>query len=542
MQLYLSNLVDLALGKPHLMECEQYNLLHALLHVMLKKLNMADSRIELLDQLAGKAEKIINTLPKDSSLCFREYALMPGGGKIRKKAAALCPKKSLLQINRKWPQCCHSAATSTASSSTNSCNSFTKTVKEAEDQKIFGELTQRLSILEADQKSQNQFNRAAMQEFQKLKDCCEELTKDLKKTSLLQIENQKCKSRSVQRIQGSENSETSEINWLKQRLLEMSESLKLHSECLRKIKCEDLPKIKSTQEELFNSMHAIKFQLVKHFEAAKSEKLNESKCEIEGLKNQVIHVSSRICEVEKSLETCRQSTSVEMLTLRNATDKIREQMSTTSEIVKIGNLEYSDESKRPATGNSSKHLEVRDEKLQESFSCICPKVTSSIFDIKKQVSSQSICMQQLVRDLAMKLDKCEFQSYCHNLNDTIQSLMQLKNDFCLPAAAGGSIPLLRKVNCISCKAAANMKITASSLPKMQPMKGYPDCVNHCNQSISEANWSCYSQKSGPRRIGVVSRYGSSINRMKYRRQKTPFKSCGSPLSIYKNHFRNNSYC
>jgi hypothetical protein len=74
MQLYLSNLVDLALGKPHSLECENFNFLHVLLHVMLKKLNISDSRIELTTELATKAERVVNTLPRDPSLCFKEVS------------------------------------------------------------------------------------------------------------------------------------------------------------------------------------------------------------------------------------------------------------------------------------------------------------------------------------------------------------------------------------------------------------------------------------------------------------------------------------
>lgn len=72
MQIYLSNLVDLALGKPQNLECENFNLLHALLHVVLKKLNLSDSRVELTSELANKAQMLSNSLPKEPSICFKE--------------------------------------------------------------------------------------------------------------------------------------------------------------------------------------------------------------------------------------------------------------------------------------------------------------------------------------------------------------------------------------------------------------------------------------------------------------------------------------
>ncbi|KAG5677271.1 hypothetical protein PVAND_007042 [Polypedilum vanderplanki] len=352
-----------------------------------------------------------------------------------------------------------------------------------------------------------------------------EIINDVRKSSSIEITTSKNNVSKENEIVDPIN----EINWLKERMLDISESLKLHSECLRKFKCDELPKIKSSQEELCNSLQTLKYQVIRRLESEKAAKIKESKFEIESLKQQMISVSSQIREVEKNLETCKQSTSNEMLTLRNEfVDKIKDQMSVTSEIIKIENLEC------PSSKNNlKKDFEMDNDDLQvNSYTCMCPNVTSSIFDIKKQVSSQSICMQQLVRDLSMKLDRCEFQVYCHEINDTIECLMQLKNDICsTPMAAGASIPLLRNVNCISCQTTANMKITESTVPKLRPIKGSQDqdnstCISCCNKTISDANWSCYTQKSGRAR---------AMSRLKCR--KTPFRSCGSPILIYKNRFR-----
>lgn len=72
MQLCLSHLVDLALGKPELVKGENFNILHTLLHVVLKKLNLSDAPVEINDDHAEKAQGILSQLPKEPSICFRE--------------------------------------------------------------------------------------------------------------------------------------------------------------------------------------------------------------------------------------------------------------------------------------------------------------------------------------------------------------------------------------------------------------------------------------------------------------------------------------
>lgn len=72
MQLCLSHLVYLALGKPELINGENFNILHTLLHVMLKKLNFSEATVELSDEHAAKAQNILNELPKEPSICFKE--------------------------------------------------------------------------------------------------------------------------------------------------------------------------------------------------------------------------------------------------------------------------------------------------------------------------------------------------------------------------------------------------------------------------------------------------------------------------------------
>lgn len=75
MQLCLSHLVDLSLGRPELVNGEHFNILHTLLHVVLKKLNLSDAPIEISDEHAEKAQRILNELPKEPSICFKEVSV-----------------------------------------------------------------------------------------------------------------------------------------------------------------------------------------------------------------------------------------------------------------------------------------------------------------------------------------------------------------------------------------------------------------------------------------------------------------------------------
>ena len=75
MQLVLSNLVDLALGKPECMECDNFNFLHTVLHVILRKMKLSKTKVELTDELASRAEIAMKTVPTEPSICFREVNL-----------------------------------------------------------------------------------------------------------------------------------------------------------------------------------------------------------------------------------------------------------------------------------------------------------------------------------------------------------------------------------------------------------------------------------------------------------------------------------
>lgn len=74
MEFNLSSLVDMALGKPHNLECENFDLLHTLLHIILNKLNLSDTRVELTDGLAKKAKNLLKLMPMEPSICLKEVS------------------------------------------------------------------------------------------------------------------------------------------------------------------------------------------------------------------------------------------------------------------------------------------------------------------------------------------------------------------------------------------------------------------------------------------------------------------------------------
>lgn len=71
MQLFLSNLLDLALGTES-PNCNNFSALHTVLHVVLKKLNLADTLIELTEETAKDVESLVKNMPTEPAICFKE--------------------------------------------------------------------------------------------------------------------------------------------------------------------------------------------------------------------------------------------------------------------------------------------------------------------------------------------------------------------------------------------------------------------------------------------------------------------------------------
>lgn len=179
------------------------------------------------------------------------------------------------------------------------------------------------------------------------------------------------------------------------------------------------------------------------------------------------------------------------------------------------------------------------------------KVEESLNNLQKQVSSQGFCLHQLVRDMASKLDRCEFEKCRRQLSQTIDVVMNIKRDQACPStAAGCAIPLMRDVNCISCQTTTNMTIITGSVPRMPPLKYGRTGSNATNcsirsqcQNVSNRNWICYSRGSGRKIGGSHTKISKEmeVREMRYKRMKTPVKLVPSTM-IYKNRFRRNGCC
>lgn len=207
MQLQLSNLVDLALGKPHYLNCDQFNLLHTFFHILLIKLNLEDVKIELEGEFASRIEQLSEFIPKDTTMKVKEvrcyiaklrdrnkiyfqslqFQVSSDGTKVRRrKAKQISPRHSLMQINRKWIKCCPAQENAVGSPKPVSSNdsstdiNFIEIISHEEEKKILNEKIMKLETELAEMKHfldiQTEANlkaKSALDEFYQLKTKCE---------------------------------------------------------------------------------------------------------------------------------------------------------------------------------------------------------------------------------------------------------------------------------------------------------------------------------------------------------------------------------
>lgn len=180
------------------------------------------------------------------------------------------------------------------------------------------------------------------------------------------------------------------------------------------------------------------------------------------------------------------------------------------------------------------------------------KISEDMSYLQKQIESHKMCLQQLIHDMAMKLDRCEFEKCRRQLSETIDLVMKLRNDQ-MTTAAGCAIPLMRNVNCISCQTTTNMTIAAGpNIPKVRPLKygrvgtnstqvgTNSTCATlrtHC-RNISNSNWRCFSRRGMRRAGGSHTKLSKAmaVNEMRFKRLKTPTRVVSS-IMLYKNRFR-----
>lgn len=201
-----------------------------------------------------------------------------------------------------------------------------------------------------------------------------------------------------------DNEELKEILLLKKQISELSDSLKLHSSCLKKMKCEDLPKVKSIQSQFSD--------VLRSHESQQINMTSEIKCAVKSLQKQISSINEHMQELTSDFDNFKNSLKDEVSSqidshLQNAIKCIQRKTDDFEKFLRTTNIIPS------YAHNKNKELN---------------SILTTIDEIQKQVSSQSVCMHQYVRDLGLKIDRCEFDIYSRQMNDMIDAVVQLKRD------------------------------------------------------------------------------------------------------------------
>lgn len=559
----------------------------------------------------------------------------------------------MTQIRKKWPKCCPSESSvgetvlnNSACSSVpdivpppNSQNEINESVSRLIEkiENLFNDLGQRIENLEkqfqdflSQAKHQNEQYCNALEELKKLKEKFEQACPALEKlqaqkeqklnSSKDNVNQKNCDIKVNIRRNGSSSADSTltdeetdeeesstmlEIRWLKDRVLDISESLKLQSRFLKRLKCEELEKIKQDVVKVNDMMLGVKCEVIDSREKislAGHQNVVGMREELDKLRLELRKLNQHVGEVETKVETVRTEASDQFNSIK-FNGEIHSKSSTASgdsELVHKENLDcesdsefngkYCDtpdccadgnfhscmpkcshnhqgqnlatcctlpqfnycpasfapkhcrtcesfKSKQAFQGNDSS-TNLRDESFEPDF-------VESLCNLQKQITSHRSCLQQLISDLAMKLDRCEFEMCRHQLSETIDLVMKLREERACPPpiAAGGTIPFVRKINCLSCQSPATMKTFDSTVPMAPKLKFArtdcnPDNLRSQCQTISTSNWSCYNRSSGRRVAGSHTKIGKAIEvrQMRFKRLKTPIKIVSS-IFVYKNRFR-----
>jgi hypothetical protein len=190
-----------------------------------------------------------------------------------------------------------------------------------------------------------------------------------------------------------------ESDELKKQISDLSDSLKLHSRCLKRMKCEDLPKISSIQSQLSDVVH--------NYELKRINKSNEIMNTIKILQKQISSINQHVKELETNFGIYKNEISSQIDSRLQNSFKSNQRKKDDFEKFFSSSTHKSD----PINENDQLH-----------------SISTALDEVQKQISSQSICMHQFIRDLALKIDRCEFEMYSRELNDMIDSVMQLKRD------------------------------------------------------------------------------------------------------------------
>lgn len=420
---------------------------------------------------------------------------------------------------------------------------------------------------------QNRISNCALHDFEKLKNEFEILTCDFQsfKGSKGNAEEDQSNYSDCE-IDENDMDCVEEIKWLKERMLEFSESLKFQSECLKNLQCMEIPQMQNSLdgklESLEKSVDALNKKQNKRSDAQKGSEMKEIKAQLECFKCQISCIRNQMEDFQKHLVENQDMTCEELSALRQELmEKIQNNFSQISMKATSNHIStQNDQNSLPDLSNTSQPSKdendegVSDSKTYENeksdnslTKTIVNSINQRLCEIQKQVMSQSVCMQQLVRDLSCKVDRHEFECHIRKINDTIDALVQLKHDIQTAGtnAAGVCLPM----SCISCQAPTNMSSGPSNIPKLPPLRyGRENILGGCSQnelncsysdaqrSLQSSNWNCYNFKPEPRKAGG---YNTKVNRsmlvngMRFRRLRTP-NYATRHLNCFKTDFKRKS--
>lgn len=524
-------------------------------------------------------------------------------------------------MRKKWPKCCPSNGISSSvklNSQTRAQTYIKESLNEFDQSQRIENLEKAIKVLKA-QLDVDAPNRTASQEVMKLKeDLNSILEKLMNGNPPLYVDFLKsidasgdCETNiketsSVDEMSCNEVSEedsnfktVNEVKWLKEQMFELSESMRLHTKCLKQLKIDDFGQLKMRSDELARVVQSLKCQLMERRKTTTGDQNQNDVVigtELENMKAQITQLNSQLKSIDKKLESAKMDARQQIGLLRsNLQSQTGERTCTSTSYdstvpIKIKNLMKSDDDDctinsvrrtknfmekvgctsvsssacpsyqstpmcQPA---SSESLEVHPESSEtlnrsgtqsESICSQSPdrRSESSNYDktlsiIQKQVSSHNFCLQQLIRDLEMKLDRDEFELSRRQLQQLCSIVMTMrKTKGCPTTAAGAVIPLMRNINCISCQKTTNMRMTTESVPFTPALKFGRTCATMINQPRlgSQDNGSLRSR----RRVGgskTALSKAMQVCAMRFKRLNTP-KKIVSSLYVCKNRFRRGPY-
>ena len=335
-----------------------------------------------------------------------------------------------------------SSQSSVESEKAQKVSSSAKEETSSRDETVCNDLTLRIKVLEtklscftARMDEQTDKNCVAYEEFQKFKRDFENsasLLETIKSSSSSKIQDseidsrtQKCKIKlnirqetpkvteeAESEYEESEEEEEdlplmsnevqAEIEWLKARMVDVSEQLKLHSECLKALKCEDFEKLKRKFDCLQDSVMKLKCQVLTNQTSTLSQVSNgcESNEEILRVRKEILKINCHLDKTDQKVEKAKEAACEGLYSLKQdlisrINDQFKSQTATTnhsSNFICAENLDNSEESEYRL--KSCEEAEISDDQKNE----VCCGEKSPMFNwyqppSPKIISETSSCRQ-----------------------------------------------------------------------------------------------------------------------------------------------------